>query len=524
MKKVFALFMALLCLLLCACGSKGPTAPRPIVTESPAASSTPIPSPTQSVTGALAFYENSKYLQQAGDDGLICRAEFPSLSIESSHAAAFPQLSAAIDSLNADFAVEGNAAYERLLRMAESDVELNVETVFPYTRTFQLSLPRADDRALSILCRMTEYSGGPQSSESFYAYNFDSRTGRALSIENIVGDTARLPELLEAALTAKYPKAEFYSLPDSLQQYIAGEKAAYTWTLDYQGLSFYFAPYELAPYEEGSFTVSLRFDDHPDFFSLYYTPSPYSFSIPLIGGECLNYDMDGNGKADGISVKGIYDKAGEYISTLSINVNGKISTANVNILDYEAYVVYTGPGKNFLIINAFNNGYGYISAYRLEKSGASLVGMLYDTSLQAAGYSGKYFGKPVLSCPSLFPLGTKIELLSTMTGLKTYKIGETGLPETTDEFYDLSAPASLTAVGEFSTATLDRDTGMGNFSTVKIVPGTVLYFWRSDGAGLVDMYTENGDLCRFYVSGKKPVQNVNGMPADTCFEGMVYKD
>jgi len=522
LKRTMAFFMALLCLIMCSCSVKGPASPRPAATQTPTA--TPSPSPVQTVTGALAFYENSKYLQKSGDEGLICRAEFPTLTLDSAHAAAFPELSAAIDALNADFAVEGNAAYERLLRIAESDIELNTETSFPYTRTFRLSMPRADDRAVSVLCSMTEYSGGPQSAESFFAYNFDSKTGRALSIENVVGDTARLPELLEAALTAEYPKAEFYSLPDSLQQYIAGEKAAYTWTMDYQGLSFYFAPYELAPYEEGSFTVSLRFDDHPEFFSLYYTPSPYSFSIPLIGGECLNYDMDGNGRADEISVKGIYDKSGEFISTLSISVNGKISTANVNILDFEAYVVYTGPGKNFLVINAFNKGYGYISAYRLEKSGASLTGMLYDTSLQAAGYSGKYFGKPVLTCPSFFPLGTRIELLSTMTGLKTYRIGESGLPETADDFYDLSAPSSLVAISEFSTATLDQGTGMGNFSTVKIVPGTALYFWRSDGAGLVDMYTDKGDLCRFYVSGKKPAQNVNGMPADGCFEGMVYTD
>jgi len=111
----------------------------------------------------------------------------------------------------------------------------------------------------------------------------------------------------------------------------------------------------------------------------------------------------------------------------------------------------------------------------------------------------------------------------TILELKTYRIGNTGLPETADEFYELSGGGPLTAISEFSTATLDSATGKGNYATLKIVPGTMLYFWRSDGAGLVDMYTASGQLCRFYVSGKRGEQRVNGMSAEGCFEGMVYK-
>lgn len=519
MRRISALLLALICLMLCACGAKPvspPATPQPTVSPSPTAA-------PQSMESTLAFYENSSYLQQEGENGPVCRAEFPSLSLESRHASAFPQLASAIDALNADFAAEGNAAFERLSRMAGSDIELNVETSFPYTHRCRLYIPRADDRAVSLLVLSTDYSGGVQELTSYSAYNFDTRTGRALKLENVIGDAQRLPELLEAALTAKYPKAEFYSLPDSLAGYLGENGASFTWTLDYQGLSFYFAPYELAPYEEGSFAVSLRFDDHSGLFSTYYTPLPYVFSIPLIEGQCLNYDMDLNGRADEISVKGVKSKDGTRMESLVINVNGKLSSVSVNIQDFEAYMAYTGPGKNFLIINAYNEGFGYISAYRLEKSGAVLSGMLYDTSLQAAGHSGHYFGKPVLSCPENFPLGTKIELLSTLTGLKTYRIGNTGLPETADEFYELSGGGPLTAISEFSTATLDSATGKGNYATLKIVPGTTLYFWRSDGAGLVDMYTASGQLCRFYVSGKRGEQRVNGMSAEGCFEGMVYK-
>lgn len=519
MKRSLALFLALTALMLCGCKA-GPVSTA-AVTEPPSSPS-PSAAPVKTTEGALCFFENSNYIQQSGDDGLICRAEFPALSPDSRHAAAFPELSAAIDSLNADFAAGGNSAYQRLLRMAESDIELGTETVFPYTRTVKLYMPRADGRAVSILVRETEYSGGAQELIGYRSYNFDSRTGRALKLENVVGDASLLPALLETALTEKYPKAEFYSLPDSLAGFMGENGAEFAWTLDYQGLSFYFAPYELAPYEEGSFSVSLRFDEHSGLASTYYTLTPHSFAIPLVEGECLGYDMDGNGIADVISVRGVKSKNGDRLESLAISVNGKQSSVNVNIQDFEAYVAHTGPGKNFLIINAVNSGFGYISAYRLDKSGATLSGMLYDTSLQAAGHSGRFFGKPLLTCPEYFPLGTKIELLGTLTGLKSYRIGNTGLPETADELYELSGGAPLRAVSSFSTATLDSSTGQGNFATLKIVPGTELYFWRSDGAGLVDMYTASGELCRFYVSGKPGGQRVNGMAAESCFEGMVY--
>lgn len=516
MKKRLSLLL-ILSLLLCACSAQpAATAPRPIQAET--ASPTPAAVKRE---GAVSLYENTRFLYERVSEGIDCRVEFPALSLDSEDAKAYPELNRALDSLNAEFARQGNEAFKRILNAARSDAELNASPLQPYGRSVSLFIPRADDIAVSVLWMVREYSGGSQESLSYGCRSFDSASGEELDIESLVGDLSLLPGLLESALSAKYPKAEFYGLTDSLSQYIPD--SSYVWTLDYQGLSFYFAPYELAPAEDGPMAVSLRFNERPGFFNPNYSKLPSAYALPFVDGSCLGYDMDQDGRADEISISAGYDEAGELITSLDISVNGKHTGANVSVKGYEAYLAHTGPGKNFILISADNGGFGYISVYRLEKSGAALVGMLYDTSLRTAGNSGRLFGKPVLTDPTDFYLGTKIELLSTMTGLKHYSLGNDGMPISADAFYDLCTDVILTAVGEFSTATLDAGTGTGNFSTVKIVPGCKVYFWRSDGEGLVDVYTEDGVYCRLYVSGKGDQQRVNGMAAESCFEGMIYK-
>lgn len=519
MKKKAAFILALFSLLLCACGSGTNTVPEITAAPSPSTDTAAVSSPPGETIDTIALFKDIQYYQEMLGDLLLCRVEYPVLLVGSEQGG--KPLASSVDAFNAALATAAKDTYTRLLNSAYSDIDLNVENPGGYYSHTDLFVPRADSLALSVLCRSETGSASSQPQINYSCINFDSRTGRELKLKDVTADGETLTKLIKARLESDYPKAKFYDLEAAMAQYTE-DISNYVWTLDYQGLSFYFAPYELAPYEEGSFTVGLRFDDHPELFSLYYTRQPYSYAVPVIEGRCLNYDMDSDGVSDTISLGA--EGSNGSISRLDIGVNANQLGVNVSMTDLDAYVIYAGPARNYLFINAYNNsGYGYISVYRLERSGTSLLGMLYDTSLQAAGFTPECAGIPLLTSPENLILGTKIELLGTLTGVKYYSLGSAGMPETKDELYRVYADTILTSKSDFATAAIDPQTGRGLNSAAKIPAGTRMFYHRSDGVAFVDMMSEDGQCCRMYVSGRGTAQTVNGVPVADFFDGTVYK-
>lgn len=515
MKRWAAFILALVTLALCACSGSVPAAPQS--TETPAApAATSAPSGSELET--ISLFKDIKYYEYSDDGRLFCRVDYPVLLMESG--AQSQALGSSVDAFNAALAAAASETYTRLYNSACSDIELNMENPGGYYSRTDLYVTRADSLALSVLCVSDSGSAASQPQHSYSCMTFDSRTGRQLALSDVSTDAEKLTGLIKEQLEKDYPKAEFYDLEAAMSQY-AQDISTLVWSLDYQGLSFYFAPYELAPYEEGPFSVGLRFDDHPELFSIYYTRRPYSYAIPVIDGRCLNYDLDDDGISDLIRM-GMEEKKGA--SYLNIDVNSRELSVNVSMTDYEAYVIYAGPSRSYLFINAHNNtDYGYISVYRLERTGVALLGMVYDSSLQAAGFTPECPGIPLLTRPQQLILGTKIDLLGTLTGVKDYSIGSAGMPETKDELYRVYADTTLTAKTAFATAGIDPVTGRGLNSAVKVAPGTRMFYHRSDGAGFVDMMSEDGQCCRMYVSGKGQNQTVNGMSVEQCFDGVIYK-
>ena len=520
MKRTSAFIMSLLLICLCACAGKGRPESKP--EEQPRQEQTQqgSQSPGNDALETLIFFKDIQFYQQYEGERLLCRVEFPVLTMDEQQAGLYG-VSASVDSLNARLASQAREEFNRLLNSARADIELNVENSGEYYSRTDAMLLRADSRALSVLLRTESCAGAALGTVSYSCANFDTVTGRELDIANVAADSTALSQAVMEQLKNDYPKLGFYGLEDSMEQY-AQDSSRYVWSLGYEGLSFYFAPYELADAEAGTLSVGLRFDDHPSLFSLYYNRRPYSYAIPLVEGKCHNCDVDMDGRADIISLLTEEEKG--RISSLSIAVNSSSGSVNTGIESLESYYIYAGPGRNYLLINAHTeNSYGYISVYRLERGGPGLVGMLYDTSLHAAAITAECPGIPLLTKPEKLLLGTKIELLGTLTGVKDYSIGSEGMPRSSDEYYRVYADTTLTVKTPFATAAIDPLTGRGLNTAAKVESGTRMYYLRSDGASFVDMMSQDGVCCRMYVSGKGSAQTVNGMTVSDCFDGVIYK-
>lgn len=530
MKKLLSFILSLAMLLLCACGG---TAAAPQSTDAiPAGAGNTVEVGATQRVAVLDFFKTIRTLSEERDGEAICTVTYPELALSRQDAEKYPVLARSLTALNNDGAQNSQNAYAQLLTAAEGALmryaqqpeqqETQEESAFQgFYRHDDLILPRADSRTVSILYSMTSYSGGTQGELYYYCTNLDTATGRVLNVSDVVLDMAALREKLELELKKTYPDAEFAALEEALNAYFS-DPTSFTWTLDYEGISFYFSPGELSSYDDGRMICSLRYDNNRGLFSEYYTAVPASYAVPLLNGRSMDVDITADGVSDTISVEPIYEKDGDGIDKLTISVNGKEYTANTPMLECTAYIVNIASARYYLFISAQNlTGYGYVSVYKLDRSGASLVGMMYESSLYAAEYAEVCPGVPLLTDPEEFVLGTRIQYLGTLTGLKTYALGTDGMPTSGEAYYQLYGAEPLTLKRQLITATIDAS-GSGTFAAETFNPGTRLSFLRSDGAGSVDMYTDDGVYCRLYVSGNPGSQNVNGMSADEVFDGMVY--
>lgn len=536
MKKRLSFMLALVAALLCACGGTASTTQNDGADTAEPMQTVEI-STAPSVT-VLDFYKSTHTLSETREGEAICSVTYPELALSQEDAEKYPVLARSITALNADGAQNSTDAYAQLLAAAEGALARRAQQAATeqeqtpdtpeeenefecFYRNDDLVLPRADSRVVSILYSMASFSGGTHSDIYYYTTNLDTVTGRVLNVNDVVLNMADFRDVLEGALKKTYPKAEFAKLEDALNAYFS-DPTTFSWTLDYEGLSFYFSAGELSSYEDGKMICSLRFEDNPSLYSEYYTATPTNYAVPLIEGRSVNLDINADGASDEISIEPVYEKDGEGIEKLIINVNGKEYTANTPMLDCTVYAVNIASARYYLFVSAQNlTGYGYVSVYKLDRTGASLVGMLYESSLYAAGYAPVCAGVPLLTDPDSFVLGTRQQYLGTLTGLKTYALGTDGMPTSADAYYQLYGAQPLTLKRQLVTATIDAS-GSGTFAAETLAAGTKLNFLRSDGAGGVDMYTDDGTYCRLYVSGKVGSQRINGMAAEDVFDGIEY--
>lgn len=531
MKRLLALLLSAAGLVLCACGAAA--APTATATPTDGLVRTEV---TVKGVSTLSLYKDTVTLTDNPGGDALCTVTYPQLALSEGDAAAYPALARAFGALNAQSTANSQESYTRLLAAADADMQRRAAAPMPdptadgendgesaefemFYRHDDLTIPRADSRAVSILYSMTSFSGGVHGNYYFYSTNLDTAGGRSLLLSEVVTDMAKLRTILEDKLRETYPKADFTGLEDALNDYFA-DPASFTWTLDYEGLSFFFSPGELASFDDGKIICTLRFSELAGLCDAYYTSTPTDYVVPFTDGRMLNLDLNADGVSDEVSVEKVYSAKADEIEKLVISVGGREYVANTPMLDCTLYLVNISSARYYLYVSAQNlTGYGYLSVYKLDRSGASLVGMVYDSSLDAAGYADTLPGAPLLTSPSAFTLGTRIRYLGTLTGIKTYSVGLDGMPATDDAYYALSGAAPLTLKSQLVTATIDA-AGSGTFAAATINPGTRMSFLRSDGAGAVDMVTDTGVYCRLYVSGNPGAQNVNGMPADSVFDGI----
>lgn len=513
----------LVCLILVLCifgslvGCTGLVPAEP--TETPPAENPPKETPPAEMSAAVALLhlmQGDKTLENWHETNVVTRSSWQKLELQNEDAQKYPQLANAFEAMNAEAQTQAEL---QLLDLDAAATEMSGEEYDPRYLVAESTycVQRADENLVSIVEYNYVYSGGVHPNHGWHGRNYDPKTGAEVSIADFLTDTEGLKEILVEKLTTEYSDVALDTLSQTLSYYAPED---FTWTADYQGMTFWFSPYDIAPYAAGTLTAKLWFDEYPELFHEKYTIAPESYAISLPMHQDTEFDLiPDDGKRDSVYVTTEMDQYGSYMM-LSAVVNGRTFTDEINYAyDFQVYLVHMGD-KNYIYSDSMSdNDYHMICVTDIDSMQQieALYSMgFYGEYVEEGNADGTYY-QEVFNDPGAFRLYSRFDVLGTRIGTASYKVNEeTGRPEMLDPDFSVEDAYGITSKIPL-TVQVQPDGGEREFAA-----GTTFYALSSDGETYIDMTADDGTEVRFYWDTSDYPWKVNGIPENDCFEMLLY--
>lgn len=399
---------------------------------------------------------------------------------------------------------------------------------------------RCDEEVLSFYeVTSLYYPGAAHGSVGYSGYNYKPENGAQITLAEVFADPAALKSVVAKYLRAQADGSPIEDAEDALQYYFdEGNMDALTWVIDQDGVTFLFVPSDIAPYAMGTLEAKIYFDREPSLFTGNYGPSKEGYVKPLSPYTEMTVDLDGDGTGEKLSVTGTYEEGNEIYaySGIQVCVGDQVCTAEEYCFSMQPSFVHTEDGRNYLyVVTGTDNDYPELTVFAIKDNIPSLVGKMEGTGFASAFYpeyvDGEYsleqsFSEryPLID-PSKFALGTRMQLMSTYSGRRFYKVGEDGMPAPLTDLYEIDADITLTTLVPVKAEVVDVLTEEPTGEEKEISVGTKLNFWRTNGTDTVDFRTddmETGEAFRVKVETGDDGQTVNGIKLQEAFDGTVF--
>ncbi len=405
--------------------------------------------------------------------------------------------------------------------------------MFPLESQSNIYVRRSDDQALSILTYTYDYAGGAHGYYFYRGLNIDAQTGEELTLDRIFTDPEELPGLLNGILAETYPDIHLLDVQDLAEDETDTDARLtdWNWTLDPNGVTFYFNPYELACYADGALQAFVPFDGNDDLFTGEFGEQEGSWAMGL-----PNYFEQNFQKSDGswhkVNVSFYPDEYDSY-QDLNIAIDGNSKTFD-NLWYYSGniYLVRLKNGANYIYASLrSDNDYNFLCVYDLyrnpyeigEISGSFMTD--YERSAEVKMNEGSCIC--AFSHPDHFRMSTIIQYMSTVVGERDYEPGESGMPLPLTSWYEIS-PRTLTLKRDITLQAVnypeDDPCAEGKAGgEIALKAGEKLTFWRSDGEHYMDLLRGDGSAVRCVLDESQGwPYYVDGGELENVFDGIIF--
>ena len=373
MKRIICVLLSV-CMLLCfsACGENTEQPPE---TESIDTTESQTPTESQDSTESTENKQGEDadeirvltlekalhtYYEWADDyDRALVRSEHSCVTLGQADADAYPEMAQVLEQIAT---MQENAMldeFDNLVSFARDELAANRDGFETNVSTLDVQVRRADSLVISLLSDSYSHYGQIENYRVFHGSNYDTQSGKELALNDVVKEINNdLALAVQEELTDHMWTGDFYS-EYAVEDYFANTPYdGFSWTVDYTGVTFYFAPGDLC--DEGAMTATVSFAKHPELFYEKYmaVPSEYTVELPL--DLPFFTQLDAGGAFEEISVSGYYDeergnytKYGNYTDT-----GGKYYEEDCYAHDFHPYYVKAADGNYvYLFCEDFEEGW-----------------------------------------------------------------------------------------------------------------------------------------------------------------------
>lgn len=231
----------------------------------------------------------------------------------------------------------------------------------------EIFLRRADAKAMSILVTHNYNHGGDHGNFTVQGYTHRP-SGQSVSWRELFADPDALPEVLEKKLRAKYTGVSFFDLYGALND--MAKRESFIWTLDADGITFYFAPYVLASYSEGMLTTFVSWRSEPELFSAEWRKTDEAYAVELPVGRVFPVDLNGDGGEEELEVTG---GMGEVFAVSYAGVSVSYPEEVTEVL---ATRLHTRDGRDYVYVDGLRpDGRRGLFVWALTADGPEFIGI-----------------------------------------------------------------------------------------------------------------------------------------------------
>lgn len=347
--------------------------------------------PTVSERQILSVNRQEQYEEydvEQADGRIVTLAEFKYSAVQLSDedAERYPDLAAVLEM---DTAAQENFSrddYNMLIQQAEENLAMGEEGFEPLTSSLDVQVRRADSTAFSVLYDSYYYNGMNGGARYFWGGNYDTETGIALYLPDVVTDMDGFAKIVEDKMFSSFGKEVFHSETIITEHFNELGEFGTHWTLDYNGVTVYFSEGEIADAGVGCLNVTVTFAEDPELFNEKYTKAPDAYIVSLPTKSVFYTDLDGNGDCEELVIADSSDE--------DAYVTAEIYSADNSYADSfpayscEPYYVKTADGKHYLYLFTEQETQMYLYVYdisdkTLNRTGEATVSPYYNDGISA---------------------------------------------------------------------------------------------------------------------------------------------
>lgn len=347
MKRYISLLLAaMLFISLCACGGGGSSGKNDDADDEKAA-------------GAIAFEYDCDSADMYDDAGL-----YLSYMINSAKVTEGVSVKAGAE-INKVLEASHNDAVEYYEEFKESAYSAHVDgsAYAPYSYDYQVIVRHADEGIISLCVTESVYAGGAHGSFGQVAYNFDTGTGKLLSVEDLSDDGDELTQFIVSYIQSSYADTVVNNEPDLSQVSKLLEEGQ--WYFSYEGLVVFAQQYQIASYAGGMPTFVVPYDELKEHVNKAYLPSARTESGEIVlsdkGDEVAEFPINPDGATFGLSADGTVYDVRVYEAVIQ---NGYIT-----LKDFVCYRSFMNDGEYISVSRYIPDAYCNIIVFYTDADG-----------------------------------------------------------------------------------------------------------------------------------------------------------